>query len=57
MPLSQALIIKRKYQTGQSMTQYLILMFVMTLGSLTAFWSAWSKRPTSSSDCRGGNCG
>ena len=24
-------------QTGQSMTQYLILMFVMTLGSLTAF--------------------
>ena len=26
-----------KIQTGQSMTQYLILMFVMTLGSLTAF--------------------
>ena len=27
----------KRHQSGQSMTQYLILMFVMTLGSLTAF--------------------
>ena len=31
------MLVTKRHQSGQSMTQYLILMFVMTLGSLTAF--------------------